>query len=52
LEKIKKSFVCTIECPHCENTINVLKEVKIITPATKADKEEKYFAEKSAQTKL
>jgi hypothetical protein len=49
---IKKSFVCEIKCPSCGQGINVLKEVNVIQPAEKAVKEEKYLAEKSAQTTL
>jgi len=48
----KKVHVCTIECPDCAKIIEVFKEVEIITPAEKAEKKERYFAEKSIQTTL
>ena len=50
--KERTVFVCSIDCPHCHGSINVLKKTRMIAPAVKAEKEEKYIAEKGAQTRL
>jgi len=47
-----KGHVCTIECPHCAQLIDVIKETEIIEPAVKAEKKVSYRAEKSVQTSL
>lgn len=49
-KKIK--FIAEIECPHCQKPIKVFKEEKILTPYQKAEKEEKYYGEKSQQVPL
>lgn len=50
--KKKKAFVCTVECPYCEEAVDVYKEVETITPAVKAEKRETFTAVKVLQTKL
>lgn len=50
--KKAKGHVCTIECPHCTQIVDVIKDTEIITPAQKAEKKVSYRAEKSEQTKL
>ena len=47
-----KGHVCTIECPHCAELIDVIKETEVITPAVKAERKVTYKAEKSVQTSL
>lgn len=49
---LKKTHLCTIECPECAKIIEVFKETEVITPAEKAEKKERFFAEKSTQTTL
>jgi hypothetical protein len=49
---VKKVHGCTIECPECAKIIDVFKEVEVIVPAQKAEKKERYFAEKSIQMTL
>jgi hypothetical protein len=48
----KKDIICEIDYPYCSKHVLVMRETTVIQPAEKAVKEEKYFAEKSAQTKL
>jgi hypothetical protein len=50
--KKKREIICSIACPHCQKSIDVVKEEELITPAQKAEKEITFFAEKSSQTKL
>jgi len=51
-DKKKIIDVCTVECPHYAGIIEVKKEVEVITPATPANKKERFFTEKSVQTTL
>lgn len=48
----KRKLICNVECPHCENSLNIFKTTETITPAVKADKRESFSAEKNVQTKL
>lgn len=48
----KRKFVCAIPCPYCEKVILIWKEIEEISPAVKAQKKEKYIAEKQAQSTL
>jgi L-lysine 2,3-aminomutase len=50
--KNKRVVVCSVECPFCLKQVDVLKEEETITPAQKAEKEVRYFAEKSTQKTL
>ena len=47
-----KGHVCTIECPHCAQIIDVFKKTEVITAAQPAEKKVTYHAEKSVQTEL
>jgi DNA-directed RNA polymerase subunit RPC12/RpoP len=51
-KKPKKQVVCEIDCPHCSEKIIVLREVEILSPAVPAEKQERFYAEKSTQTTL
>jgi len=44
--------VCSVNCPNCKANIDILKKVRIITPAEKAVKEELYYAAKGTQKTL
>ena len=48
----KKVSICAFLCPECGKVIKVFKETEIIVPAQKAEKKERYIAEKDAQTML
>jgi len=47
-----EKLICEVDCPSCGEGILIKKETTVHTPAVKADKEEKYLAEKSKQAKL
>ncbi len=53
-DKIKKTFLGTIQCPECRIDINIFKQTEVIAPAVPADKEECLIAEhlKGKQTTL
>jgi hypothetical protein len=51
-KKEKIVYVCSINCPSCNSSIDVLKQVKVIAPAEKAVKEERFYAAKNTQTTL
>ena len=48
----KVVYVCSVACPSCKANIDILKKVRVITPAEKAVKEETFYAAKSSQTTL
>ncbi len=42
---VSTKLVTEIECPCCGKAIKIFKETKTISPAQKAEKEEKFYAE-------
>ena len=48
----KDKHICTVECPHCAQIIEILRERETITPAVKAEHKDVFRAEKSKQTHL
>lgn len=57
IPKIKKKepgvkLICTIECPECAKVIDVFKETEVLVEPVAAEKKERFYAEKSAQTTL
>ena len=52
MDKVKKTHVCSVKCPHCEGLLDIYKETKTLVPAQKAEKEEIYIAKKITQTQL
>ena len=48
----KKVFVCSFDCPFCQNQVHMFKSVKVLKEAVKAEKLESYVVEKGRQTKL
>jgi len=48
----KRKFICAVPCPYCEKVALIWKEIEELHPAVKAEKEEKYIAEKEAQSTL
>lgn len=49
---LKHKIICTVECPECAKVIDIYKETEVLHPAEPAEKKERYYAEKSAQTTL
>ena len=49
---IKERDICELNCPYCHETLRIIKEVRVISPAVKAEKEETYRAEKVKQTRI
>ena len=52
MPKKKIKYIAEVDCPHCGKRLVVREETEIITPAEPAEKEVRYFAEKSTQTTL
>lgn len=52
LKEDKKKHICTVSCPECNATLEIIKVTKILEPAVKAEKEETFSAVKAAQTQL
>ena len=52
MTNIKRAFLGIAECPHCLKPLEIFKETKTISPATKAEKEEKVIVGKGAQTRI
>jgi len=48
----KLDFIAQLDCPHCNNKIDIIKVTNMIKPAESATKEVTYKAEKSLQTTL
>lgn len=49
---LKKKYVCTVDCPYCGESLDVVKETEIVVPAEPAEKRERFMANKNLQTKL
>ena len=49
---LKKKYICTVDCPYCGDTLDVLKETEIVVPAEPAEKKERFLASKNTQAKL
>lgn len=47
-----EGYLCTIECPYCQKSVDIIKETEVIVPAVKAEKEVSYKAVKALQTSL
>ena len=47
-----EGHLCTIECPYCQKSIDVIKETEVIQPAVKAEKNITFRAVKALQTSL
>ena len=52
MTKDKTVFVCEIPCPHCKESVTVMKKTKVLSAAIKAEKEENFFSEKGIQQTL
>lgn len=52
LGEIKSKKIATFDCPHCSKEIELFKDTEIFSEAVKADKEDRFRAVKSTQTKL
>jgi 3-methyladenine DNA glycosylase AlkC len=47
-----KKWICDVQCPWCDKMLSVNKEVEVISPMIPAEKEERYYSERLAQTTL
>lgn len=50
----KEAHICTVNCPHCDKPIDIIKETEVHTPAQKAEKDVTFKAAKAstAQTQF
>lgn len=52
MTEIKSKYLETVVCPYCGKPLEIYKEVEIIIPAQKAEKEERYIVNRSVQSQL